>query len=454
MTNYSNKRRSFINFFIISIIGMIFFLGMIGCTGNKPSGNKDFKPGVKSEDLQTATPKSKITNTPIRITSMVKATNTALKSNAVPQEFGIKPIRDLDPQLIKTQLNYFIGGASGDYSYGLMEKCKKSIKGPVSLYISGVYSTKDQIIPYQKDKDLLYWGGKTTPCKSNIEYGDMVYFMGRGFKVGDNVRFTIKGPRGSEQYSVKVSHAIIVDGGGTIIDEFDAARFSWVATSKTGAGKITVEARGNTGSTILDFSLQESNRPNFGATFGAYGNPLMLTQGEKIKLAFTGFPPNHVVTTLIYNDSVSKGSDSTLVGGIETKMSEIGESIQEIEWPKDLPPGMYSLLVPELISATSYPNSLYSIQFTVSDGSPSDDSLLIESGRLMVINVDKNGVLNIYSSPDDNSKVIGSIPYNASDIQFFYGNKYVDGLFWTHIRYGEIEGWVNSYYLIPFIPQK
>jgi hypothetical protein len=313
------------------------------------------------------------------------ATNLPQNTSGARSEIvNIRSTTELDSELLKVHMSFAAGGASGCYNYGQNEICEQIISGSISVYIGGIYSTADQ---YQ---EAPFWQTKYSPCKERLELGDMAYFVARGFQHGESVKFSISGPLGSEEHVSVVNHETLVNGGCEPEEEYEAARFSWVASPLLGVGEYTLTVSNSSESVSLKFAVHEGDRPNFGARFGSDGHPLLL-KGENVQLVFVGFPPGHTITTLLYEDPFSvtdifiKGRlsdllvagdsttfDSVLVGFIETKVNDSGFAIQELVWSDNLPSGMYSLLVPELIpsdSSGAYSpdegRALYSIQFAV-----------------------------------------------------------------------------------------
>jgi len=57
--------------------------------------------------------------------------------------------------------------------------------------------------------------------------------------------------------------------------------------------------------------------------------------------------------------------------------------------------------------------------------------------------------LNLRSRPDSESEIVAKIPYNGTHLYYLGEKEPVENYDWYKVRYGGIEGWVNSYFLAP-----
>lgn len=203
------------------------------------------------------------------------------------EEFSLKTVIDIEPELLKLHLSYATGGADRFYNYGL--ECEIPVNNEtVSVYIGGVFSTKDQ---YQHG---VFWQDKYTTCKDKdrLELGDMVYFVATGFAHNENITFTLNGPQGKEEYLTTVYPQTIFDGSGKIaVEDFEVARFSWVASPDLGVGEYSLTVAGSSKTTFLEFTVFESAGSNFGIRPQPYDRPMMLTQDKEAELVLVGFDP-------------------------------------------------------------------------------------------------------------------------------------------------------------------
>ncbi|HRQ42566.1 MAG TPA: SH3 domain-containing protein [Chloroflexota bacterium] len=376
--------------------------------------------------------------------------------------------RDLSPEEA-IELSYSTGGASDFYHYGLSEKCLEAQNGSLYVALTGVFSTKDQ---YQ---EAPFWGTKYSSCKEKLEFGDMVYFVVRGFQMGETVDFLVRGPHGNEQYSITVDQITLIDKAtGSIREEFPGARFSWIASPTLGAGDFVLIASSSSGTVSLPFKVYESEAPNFGVKFGSDEiHPLLLTDQAKLTFVLTGFPSNHTVKILLYQDPfsvtdllVSSSTDtnnSTLKKSFEIEVNSEGNAVEELDWPNDLPPGLYSLLIPEIIRSEPFETEslwiydpsdgppLYSIQFGVQRNTEFPNQTGVDSlGSVSyrVVNVQSDDVLNVRSGPGANYLILGTIPYNGTDVQVTGEGITIGDSWWVPIFYEGIFGWVNTSYLV------
>lgn len=68
-------------------------------------------------------------------------------------------------------------------------------------------------------------------------------------------------------------------------------------------------------------------------------------------------------------------------------------------------------------------------------------------GSYAVVGVYSDDVLNVRSGPGVAGPIAGTIPYYGRDVDVHAGGQEVAGAWWAPIRYGSLEGWVNSNYL-------
>jgi len=68
-------------------------------------------------------------------------------------------------------------------------------------------------------------------------------------------------------------------------------------------------------------------------------------------------------------------------------------------------------------------------------------------GKFAVVGVYADDVLNARSGPGVGSPIVGAIPFYGRDVEMFAGGQEVSSAWWAPIRYGTLEGWVNSNYL-------
>jgi len=68
-------------------------------------------------------------------------------------------------------------------------------------------------------------------------------------------------------------------------------------------------------------------------------------------------------------------------------------------------------------------------------------------GRFAVVGVAGNDVLNVRARPGATQAIVGSIPYHGLDVVVHAGGQKVGDSWWVPVRWGDLEGWVNSSYL-------
>lgn len=68
-------------------------------------------------------------------------------------------------------------------------------------------------------------------------------------------------------------------------------------------------------------------------------------------------------------------------------------------------------------------------------------------GRFAVVGVYADDVLNVRRGPGVTNAIAGTIPYYGRDVEMFAGGQQVEDSWWAPVRYGSVEGWVNSNYL-------
>jgi hypothetical protein len=303
-------------------------------------------------------------------------------------------LRSLSPPNTLQGLSYISGGAGSFVSYA-QRRCTEFSEGQVSVYISGVYSTGDN--PCWRELEQFgwcpFWGNLYDQCKDNIFLADMVNFLARGYGNGEIVEFSMKDPLGGiEHYSTTVDRLERLHPSGRIEEEYEAARLSWVASPTLGPGEYELTVSGASGTATLTFNVYESPMPNFGASFGAAGHPLVLTHNEEIQLYYAGFLPGQTVQTFLYRStfpaisdfggeeyvqywlsathssdvSTTGENDLELVGGFEIRVNENGYAEVGMIWPDSLAQGLYSLVVPEVIpEGTVVPHPFFTIPFLV-----------------------------------------------------------------------------------------
>ena len=73
------------------------------------------------------------------------------------------------------------------------------------------------------------------------------------------------------------------------------------------------------------------------------------------------------------------------------------------------------------------------------------------SSLFRIVNVNSDDSLNIRSGPSPDSEIVGTIPYNATGVEWVGEQKTVRGrtksFEWYKIRYAGVSGWVNSDFL-------
>ena len=64
------------------------------------------------------------------------------------------------------------------------------------------------------------------------------------------------------------------------------------------------------------------------------------------------------------------------------------------------------------------------------------------------VNVQPGDVLNIRARPSAQSRIVGTIPPNGTNITYIGGRGVqAGGVVWWRIRYGKVTGWVNKAFL-------
>ena len=64
-----------------------------------------------------------------------------------------------------------------------------------------------------------------------------------------------------------------------------------------------------------------------------------------------------------------------------------------------------------------------------------------------VANVASDDVLNVRAKPGVGNPIVGTIPYDGTEVEITGPSQQINGNPWVPIKYKEITGWVNSYYL-------
>lgn len=100
---------------------------------------------------------------------------------------------------------YFSHGGAGGECYNTYAKAECDLQnssGDILLQQSGVLRLSNQ------DKEvldgLLWWGYRIEECLTEVEYGDMVNFIARGYEFGQEVEFELTGPKKMERFRADV----------------------------------------------------------------------------------------------------------------------------------------------------------------------------------------------------------------------------------------------------------
>ncbi len=105
-------------------------------------------------------------------------------------------------------------------------------------------------------------------------------------------------------------------------------------------------------------------------------------------------------------------------------------------------------VAPRIRRPTAGPTSTPTPTATLSPGTPSPTTTPISSVPYAVVMVNPNDVLNIRSGPGVSNSIIGSFPYNATNIILTGRSSIVSGDTWVEVQKPDGgTGWVNFYYL-------
>jgi len=425
-------------------------------------------------------------------------------SETTPAEAStpIAPAEKLRRELRQLTLSFATGGADAAGSYGpppFGEHGCFSAGEEVSIMLTGVYSTAPATALAGP-----WWGSKSPTCRliTDISWGDMLFFLVEGYPLDENVRITLAGPDGQEDYTARVERIIHLRDG-TCSPQRAAARVSIVVPPTLGEGAYRLIAEGSSGRQVITFNVTAPRWPKYGVQFGVDSHPLLLTRGEKLRLVFAGFPPEFTTTTLIFRNAFSitdimveseepkfpgpDGRDSFVAGAFETTVNGAGWAIAEVAWPRDLGRGMYSLSTPDVIrtdlrsphdpsidvlyqggedSIGNLAAAYTTIQFAARPDLDADNYTLWYNEKIgntvagprkelagqywKVVNVEEGDTLNVRDRPG--GKKIGELHRNAVHIQVIQFVEVPNSSPWAEIRCfsvndGSFEGWVNSGYI-------
>lgn len=305
--------------------------------------------GIASCQSSTQPPVLPLNNT----TPDETATPLTLESTQSTSELNeFRSSNELNKELLQ-EVSFFAGGAGcGLQNIGVSGNVCQSVKeGSIVLNIAGVFRVPDQGRPEQ----YPWWGNVTDSCYETLQFGDMVYFTAQGFSDGEQVHFTIQGPNGVETYVSEVQNNVQYheNRGNCSLDAAPAAaRISWIVNPKLGVGTYKVTVKGEISEASLGFPVVESPTPNFGVSVGDSSLPLVLSPEREIKLIYSGFQPNTIVTTLLYYQNIEEKSEE-LVRYIDFQMDETGSAVNTVPWDSSLPPGKYWFLVPAILPKIS-----------------------------------------------------------------------------------------------------